>query len=230
MQRIARRPARLAALAAVPVLLIAGCSSGSDSGSGTAQDAKESAGAASAPPKLAAAKYSTIPDPCKALSKGTAEDLVPEAEKAAGKASKSSDTSSRGTCSWNGLDGYQYRWLDVTYQRFESVEGIGSAEEQAKERFASQLKQSAGEAKDAARKDLKDLGDQAVRLSWKAKDDGEEYRRATVVARTANVVVIVNYNGAGFEDGKTPKAKTVEDGAAKAAGEAVAAVDKAAKK
>jgi hypothetical protein len=68
------------------------------------------------------------------------------------------------------------------------------------------------------------LGDAATMVTAQVTKDKEQYREVTVVARTRNAVVILSYNGAGFESAKTPDAADIQKGAQTAAKEAVASV------
>lgn len=235
-----RRPAPhrallLACAAAVPALLLAGCSSGggSDSGTGSggngtasASDGKTSGGdsASGTAGATAPAKFGALPDACGSVTKATVEALVPKAKSTAGTAAKSDDPTSRGGCSWtgNGKDGYQYRWLSVTLQRFASAPG-SPAEDQAKERFAEQAA-DLGKASGASTTAVSGVGDQATSVAGKATVAKVTSQNDTVLVRTGNVVVIVEYNGAGLEDKKNPSASTVDSGALRAAKDAVAAV------
>ncbi|MEU4096952.1 DUF3558 family protein [Streptomyces sp. NPDC026673] len=229
MHRSAPHLARLLAVAAVPVMLVAGCSSGSDS----SKDDAQKAAAASAPasksaspsPSVAPAKYAQLPDPCRVIGEKTVKSLVPKAKKAAGTPAHSAERDERGGCSWNGLDGYQYRWLDISLQRYETVAGLGSAEEQAKERYAEQVAE-AGRVKGAKSEPVTVNGvwDAGTAVTSSAKKDKEEYRDVTVVARTGNAVLVLTYNGAGLEDAKTPAASGLRADALKAAKEAAASV------
>ncbi|MGP3952971.1 DUF3558 domain-containing protein [Streptomyces sp. 7N604] len=236
-QRPAKRPApRLARLlacaAVVPVMLVAGCSllpdsgddtKGSDAGGGTEKSAEPSA-----TPTPEPAKYAKLPRPCTALTKKTVGNLVPKAKNKSGTVGKSADIDARGTCSWNGLDGFQYRWLDISFQRFESDPTLGSGESRAKEYFTKQVDSSkpAKGAKDLKTGTAAGVGDQAATLTYAVKKDREDFRNQTVIARTANVVITLNYNGAGYEDAKTPKAADMLKDAQSAAKEAAAAVAK----
>ena len=170
-----------------------------------------------------AAKYTRLPDPCAAISQATVKQLVPSAKDAGGRPVTASDPNSRGGCSWTGLDGYQYRWLDLAFQRFDPITGIGTAEQQASDRSQSEIEKATA-AKGATTRAVTGIGDEAKLVSVKATKDDEDYRDVTLIARWSNVVLVVSYNGAGFEGSKTPSAKTVEDGAVKAAKEAIAAV------
>jgi hypothetical protein len=226
MQRSAPHRTRLlacAAAAAVPVMLIAGCSSTktttSDSPSGPASGSTS----ASASPSLAAARYAALPEPCKAITTKTVKALVPKVKNASGAAAKSTDPAARGGCSWNGLDGFQYRWLDVALQRFDSVAGIGSAESQAVKRY-EELVTGAKAVKGATATETAGLGDEATTVTAKVTKDKEQYEDVTVIVRTGNVAVILTYNGAGFETAKTPKAADIQKDALTAAKEAVASV------
>ncbi|NEA56891.1 DUF3558 domain-containing protein [Streptomyces sp. SID13666] len=221
MHRSAPRIARVLACAAVPVLLVAGCSSGSDSSKKPdgAGSGKTSASAAPA----AAAKFAKLPDPCKSVTQATVARLVPKVKSAAGTAAKSSVQDQRGGCSWNGLDGYQFRWLDVSLQRFDSANGVGSGEEQAKKRFAEQVA-TATQLKGATSAKADGVGDEATLVSALVEKDKLNYQDETVVVRTGNVIVILSHNGAGFEGAKTPAADQLQKDAVAAAKEAVASV------
>ncbi|MDJ0341932.1 DUF3558 domain-containing protein [Streptomyces sp. H10-C2] len=218
MHRSAPRIARLLACAAVPVLLIAGCSSGSDTSAN-----KTPSGSASASASLAQAKFTKLPDPCKAIAQDTVKRLVPKVKDTAGTPAKSALPDARGGCSWNGLDGYQFRWLDVALQRFDSAKGIGSAEDQAKKRFTEQVA-AAAQIKGSTSAKADGVGDQATVVSAPVVKDKLQYQDETVVARTGNVIVILSYNGAGFEDAKSPAADQLLKDAVAAAKEAVATV------
>ncbi|MEC4016993.1 DUF3558 domain-containing protein [Streptomyces sp. H27-D2] len=228
MHRTATRLARILACAAVPVMLVAGCSSDSDK-----KDSSESSKSpASSAPALKPAKFNKLPDACAALAEKTVKDLVPKVKDAKGDAAKSSDTSARGGCSWNGLDGFQYRWLDVSLQRFDSDPALGTGDTRAKDYYGKQIA-AAKASKDA--KNIKDsnadgTGDEATAVTYDLKKDGEEYKNQTVVTRTANIVVTLNYNGAGFEDAKAPDSGDMMKDTQKAAKEAVASVADANKK
>ncbi|MEU8352250.1 MULTISPECIES: DUF3558 domain-containing protein [Streptomyces] len=212
----------LASAAVIPVMFVAGCSSDSgDKADDSASPSKNSSSAAPAP-----AKYTKLPKPCDAVAEKTIEDLVPEADDKSGSAGKSSDINARGTCTWHGLDGFQFRWLDVSLQRFESDPTLGSADKRAGEYFAKQVEEAKG-TKDAKKVETgtpSGLGDQAASVRYDITKDGDGYKNQTVVARTENVVVTVNYNGAGYEDAKAPKSSDLLKDAEKAAGEMVKAV------
>jgi hypothetical protein len=204
-------------------MLIAGCSSGSDSGSSKKASDSKPSDSGSASPTLAAGKYAKLPDPCKSVTQKTVKQLVPKVKDAGGQDAKSSDTAARGGCSWNGLDGFQYRWLDVALQRFDPVAGVGSADEQAVKRYGEQVAVATA-VKGTKSGAVAGLGDTATMFTASVTKDKEQYEEVTVVARTGNVVVVLSYNGAGFESAKTPKAADLQKGAQAAAKEAVAAV------
>jgi hypothetical protein len=247
MHRTAPRLARLLACAAVPVTLVAGCSSGSaaddaqtgtgSTGASASASASGSSGSASASPSGAAsaavqaAAYDTLPEPCASIAKKTVEDLVPGTEDTSGKAGESSDATTRGSCTWNGLDdnglkGSQYRWLDVSFLRFESDVSVGSADERAAENLASQVEdaQNTDGAKKVTSAPVQDLGDQATAVRYDLRKTDEDFKNQTVIIRTENVVVTLNYNGAGYAGAETPNADDLMKSAQKAAKEAVAAV------
>jgi hypothetical protein len=229
MHRSAPHLVRLLVGAAVPVMLVAGCSSGSDTSKDAAR--KPATPSASAPtsasPSATAvtATFTRLPDPCRVITAGTVKSLVPKAKKPAGTPTHSAERDERGGCSWNSLDGYQYRWLDVSQQRYDTVPGLGTAEEQAKERYAEQVAE-AGRAT-GARSAPATLGggwDAGTAVTSTTKKDKEEYRDVTVVARTGNAVLVLTYNGAGLEDAKTPPESGLKAGALKAAKETATAI------
>ncbi|MGW1814344.1 DUF3558 domain-containing protein [Streptomyces sp. NPDC002125] len=232
MHRSAPRLSRILACAAVPVMLVvAGCSSDSgdskDSGSSTAPSAKKTE------PTVEPAKFATLPDACSSIPKKTIEDLVPKAKSKGGTPGKSSDTATRGGCSWNGLDdngvkGSQYRWLDVGFTRFDSDQSLGSGAKRATDEYTKQVSkaQATEGAKGAAAKPASGIGEQATSVTYSLTKSKEDFEYATVIARTGNVVVSVTYNGAGFAGAKTPSAADIVKDAQKAAAEAVAAVEK----
>lgn len=224
--RNAPRVARTLACAAValPVLLVAGCSS--DSGGG--EEAASPSASKSASPSAAPVKFKTLPDSCKALSKGTVKDLVPGTDNQSGKRIGTGDATDSGTCLFSGLDKYDYRQLTVSLKRFDSDTTRGSGDAQAK----AFLKQQTEEVKsDKSNKGVKSsavsgIGDEGTLLSYDAKKkdnkgNSEDYHEEYVLARSANVIVSVDYEGAGFEDAKTPSAGDLKKGAEKAAKEAV---------
>ncbi|WP_031524007.1 hypothetical protein [Streptomyces sp. NRRL F-5123] len=229
-----RRALLLACAAAVPALLLAGCSSGgsgSDSGSGSGgkgsgngkgKDATASASATTAAP--APEKFATLPNACLSVGQATVTAIVPKAKSPAGTPATSDDAKDRAGCSWtgNGKDGYQYRWLSVTLQRFASTPA-SPAEDQAKERFTGQAA-DLGSTTGAKASAVTGVGDQAFSFAGKATVAKVTSQDDTLLVRTGNVVVIVEYNGAGLEGKKNPSASTVDAGALRAAKEAVAAV------
>ncbi|MFF7198852.1 MULTISPECIES: DUF3558 domain-containing protein [unclassified Streptomyces] len=224
----ASRLALLLACAAVPAMALAGCSSGSGS-----SDAKSSASSptgsgpsgGSATPTLAPAKFAALPASCKAITQATVNALVPKAKTPGGTPVKSDDITSRAGCSWtgNGKDGYQYRWLSVTLQRFTSSTALGTAEDQAKKRYTEQVG-TLNQVPGAASATLTGLGDQAASVVSKATVAKVTSQNDSVVVRSGNVVVLVEFNGAGLEGKKNPSAGDVQSGAQRAAKEAVAAV------
>ncbi|MFJ8576031.1 DUF3558 domain-containing protein [[Kitasatospora] papulosa] len=233
MHRSAPRLSRILACAAVPVMLVvAGCSSDSGDAKDSGSGASASASAKKTEPTVEPAKFAELPDACSSsLAKKTIEDLVPKTKNKGGSPGTSSDTTSRGRCSWNGLDdngvkGSQYRWLDVGYTRFDSDQSLGSGAERAKDEYTKQVAkaQATEGAEKTSAKPATGLGEQATAVTYGLTKSKEDFEYATVVARTGNVVVSVTYNGAGFAGAKTPSAADILKGAQKAAKEAVAAV------
>ncbi|MER7401617.1 DUF3558 family protein [Streptomyces sp. NPDC000070] len=233
-QRAKRLHRVLVCAAAVPVMLVAaGCSSDSGSGDSTDKAAKAAASASASPsPTVQAAAYGELPEPCKVLSKKTLKDLVPEGK--SGKEGKSDDISTRGNCSWNSLDnngvkGSQFRWLNVSMLRFESDVTRGPADKLAQEYFEKQVQdaQAVEGAKSTKSEPVPGTGDEATAVRYELKKKEGTFKQQTVVARVENVVVTIDYNGAGLAGDKSPSADDLTKDAKKAAKEAVAAVSEA---
>ncbi|WP_217166154.1 hypothetical protein [Streptomyces sp. AC512_CC834] len=166
---------------------------------------------ASAPATQAAPKtYPASPAPCESLAEKTVTSLVPGA-KAAGKEIPSTDTKVRRTCSWNALKGYDYRWLDVSFEVMETDE---AAQKSYKERVAD--RSGGGE--------VPDLGDAAYSVVNLTTEDKQQTREGTVLVRASNALVMITYNGSDFESKKAPGTTEINKGAIKAAKEAVAAL------
>jgi hypothetical protein len=219
--------ARLIACAAVPVMLLAGCSSGSGSSAksqqGQAGSSASGSSSSAASSSLAPAKYKTLPDPCKAMSQDTVNHLVQSAKNPDGTAANSNDPKDRGGCSWNGLDGYQFRYLDDSFQRFDSVPTT-SAENQAKSAFQQAVQTTTDKASSPKTTQLSGLGDSATLVTWDDKKGDDPYHNATVVARSANVVLVIDFNGAGMQGDDKPKADEMDKDTQQAAKEALASL------
>lgn len=205
-----------ARLAPVAVLATAGwaMSSGPDT-SPAAKDRTPSPDttgrSASAPASPSATKkYATAPAPCESLAGKTVTSLVPGA-KAAGKEIPSTDTKVRRTCSWNALKGYDYRWLDVSFEVMET-------EEAAQKSYQERVSDRSGGG------DVPGLGDSAYSVVNLTTEDKQQTREGTVLVRAANALVMITYNGSDFESKKAPGTTEINKGAIKAAKEAVAAL------
>jgi hypothetical protein len=166
---------------------------------------------ASGPSSTAVSKtYAAAPAPCTSIAAKTVTALVPGA-KTAGKEIPSTDTDLRRTCSWNALKGYDYRWLDVS---FEITESDDAAQTSYKERTGEK---SGGGA-------VPGLGDEGYSVVNLTTEDKQQTREGVVIARVSNALVVVNYNGSDFETKKAPSTDEINKGAIKAAKEVVAAL------
>lgn len=154
--------------------------------------------------------YATAPAPCTALTEKTITSLVPGAKKA-GKEIPSTDVKLRRTCSWNALKGYDYRWLDVS---FEIMDSGAAAQKSYQGRTAEK---SGGGA-------VPGLGDEAYSVVNLTTEDKQQTREGEVIARADNALVVVTYNGSDFETKKAPSTDEINKGAIKAAKEAMAAL------
>ncbi|MFF5445830.1 DUF3558 family protein [Streptomyces sp. NPDC012888] len=243
MHRSASRLTRVLACAAVPVILtVAGCSSDSGSGKGSGSDGDKkksgsSSSSSSAPSGKPGAKelekvaVEKLPDPCKVIPAATIEALVPEVKEKNGKATNSNDLDNRAGCSWNGLDedglkGSNYHWLAVSLVRYDSHASLGSGNKRAEEQYTKQVEaaKAAEGANDVKAQDAPGAGaDAATSVTYTVKKD-VDFFNTTVVARTHNVVITLDYNGAAYEGAKAPDHGKLLESAVAAAKEAVGAV------
>ncbi|NGO81710.1 hypothetical protein G6045_39585 [Streptomyces sp. YC504] len=157
--------------------------------------------AAPRPQAKPVAKYDKPPEPCGAVDAAAVKKLVPGA-KPAGKEIELTDPDRRRTCSWSALKNFDYRWLDVSYEVFDSQK---SAE-------AAYKKHSAGDAQPLA-----DLGDAAAIEVELTTKDKQQTREAVVTARSGNALVTITYNGCDFESRKAPTPASIQEGAETAA-------------
>jgi hypothetical protein len=166
----------------------------------------------SAPATSAATKtFTKAPSPCGAIAAKSVKSLVPDA-KTAGKEIASTDESVRRTCSWNALKGYDYRWLDISYE-------IHQTDAKAETTYKDRLSQKSGGGA------VPGLGDAAYSVVNLTTEDKQQTREGVVYARVANALVVVTYNGSDFESQKAPGTEEINKGAIKAAKEAVAALE-----
>lgn len=229
------RPGRLLAGAvAVPVMVFAaGCSSDSGSGGGGSKGASvgdTAAATASTAPTVQAAAYKKLPDSCGVLSQKTLTSLVPKGAKS-GKAGTSGDAATRASCSWssldnNGVKGSQFRWLNVSLLRFESDATRGEGNQLAHAYYEKQVKDAQGVqgAQNLKSEPVAGTGAEATLVRYDLKKKEGAFKQQTVVTRVENVVITLDYNGAGLAGEKTPDADALVKVAEAAAKEAVASV------
>lgn len=218
--------------AALPVALLAGCSSdgGSDEHTDTPQTTKSSS------PSPKPVRFTTLPDPCDTVSKKSIEKVVPKAESKKGNNLGSANADNQGTCLWSGIkvddDDYQFRSLSVSLKRYDSHTALGSGDERAEDYLQQQVRDITDEKgnKDVEDRSIGKLGDRAVGLGFRSEKKDKEgeasdFREERIVVRLDNVVITVDYQGAGFEGSDPPSAKTVRENAEKVAKEAAAALE-----
>ncbi|MGY1496389.1 hypothetical protein ACW4TU_07175 [Streptomyces sp. QTS52] len=165
-----------------------------------------------APSTSAAAKtFTAAPAPCSAVTPGTVKSLVPGA-KAAGKEIPSTDTDARRTCSWNALKGYDYRWLDVSFE-------LSDTDAAAEKTYQDRLTEKSGGGV------VPGLGDAAYSVVNLTTEDKQQTREGVVLVRASNALVVITYNGSDFESKKAPSTDVINKGAIKAARDAVAALE-----
>ncbi|MGW0994913.1 hypothetical protein [Streptomyces sp. NPDC002520] len=204
-----------ARLTPVAVLACAGwaLSSGPDTPAAAAHrpDGQTATTSATAPASAGTTKsFSSSPAPCTGVPTATVKSLVPGA-KTKGKEIPSTDTKLRRTCSWNALDGYDYRWLDVSFE-------LTGSDDDATKAYQQRV---AGKSGGGTVPGLGDAGYSVVNLTT---DDKQETREGVVMARVSNALVIVTYSGSNFDTKKAPSTDEINKGAIKAAKGAVAAL------
>nr|WP_223189347.1 hypothetical protein [Streptomyces sp. TRM68416] len=176
------------------------------------QTTENKSASATAPSTAAESQtYTTAPAPCESIAGKTVASLVPGA-KTAGKEIPSTDSKLRRTCSWNALKGYDYRWLDVSFE-------VTKSDEAAEKSYNNRIADKSG---GGAVPGLGDAGYSVVNLTT---EDKQQTREGVVIARASNVLVVVTYNGSDFESKQAPATDEINKGAIKAAKEAVAALE-----
>ncbi|MFE7270571.1 hypothetical protein [Streptomyces sp. NPDC057623] len=206
-----------ARLSPVVVLAAAGwaMSSGPFAATPAAQDqATQNSGeeSPSAPATAAVSKtYAAAPSPCDSLGSKSIKALVPEA-KTAGKEIPSTDSKLRRTCSWNALKGFEYRWLDVSFE-------ITESDEAAQKSFKDRVADRSGGG------DVPGIGDSGYSVVNLTTEDKQQTREGVVLVRASNALVSITYSGSDFESKKAPGTDEINKGAIKAAREAVAALE-----
>lgn len=164
-----------------------------------------------APSTTAAPKtFAAAPAPCTSVATKTVSSLVPGA-RTAGKEIPSTDPTLRRTCSWNALKGYEYRWLDVSFELTDSDDAARSS-----------YKARTGERTGGGA--VPGLGDEGYSVVNLTTEDKQQTREGVVIARVSNALVVITYNGSDFETKKAPSTDEINKGAIKAAKEAVAAL------
>lgn len=228
MHRITPRLARRAACAAValPVLLVAGCSSDS----GSEEPSGSSSSASASPGGEQADAYKKLSNPCKTVAEKTIEDVVSGTDDTSGENLPSSDTDSYGACLWSGASGdidAEYRALTVSLKRYDSDASLGSGAEQAERYFQQELEsaRTAENHKKPEEKKISGVGQAAVAVTYETEKKDDTYRATRVVVRDENVVLSIDYEGTGFEDADPPSRDEVRKNAEKVAKEATGAIE-----
>lgn len=151
--------------------------------------------------------YDASPAPCAGIPVASVKALVPGA-KTAGQEIASTDKSLRRTCSWNALKGFDYRWLDVSYE-------IKDSDAAAAKAYKDRVDDKSGGGA------VPGLGDSAYSVVNLTTDDKQQTREGVVIAQVSNALVVVTYNGSDFETKKAPGTDVINKGAIKAAKDAV---------
>ncbi|MFE8948727.1 hypothetical protein [Streptomyces sp. NPDC007856] len=177
----------------------------------TQQTSTQSSSSSSDPSSTSTAKaYSAAPSPCASVPAATVKSLVPGA-KTTGKEIPSTDTKLRRTCSWNALQGYDYRWLDVSFE-------ISGSDQEATQEYQQRVKEKSGGG------EVPGLGNSAYSVVNLTTQDKQQTREGVVMVRVSNALVIVTYNGSNFDTKKAPGTDEINKGAIQAARAAVGAL------
>ncbi|MBK3524343.1 MULTISPECIES: hypothetical protein [Streptomyces] len=200
----------VAVLACAGWLLSSGPAAPPAAGHQTARTSPAGTSATTPSATAAAPTYTTAPAPCPAVPAATLKSLVPGAGPA-GKEIPSTDTKLRRTCSWNALHGYDYRWLDVSFE-------IGESDQEAEKEYEQRVAEKSGGGA------VPGLGDTAYSVVGLTTEDKQQTREGVVLVRAANALVVVTYSGSDFETREAPATDEINKGAIKAAKSAVAAL------
>ncbi|MGW0209677.1 hypothetical protein ACWDZ8_29145 [Streptomyces sp. NPDC003233] len=177
----------------------------------TQQTSTQSSSSSSDPSSTSTAKaYSAAPSPCASVPAATVKSLVPGA-KTTGKEIPSTDTKLRRTCSWNALQGYDYRWLDVSFE-------ISGSDQETTQEYQQRVKEKSGGG------EVPGLGNSAYSVVNLTTQDKQQTREGVVMVRVSNALVIVTYNGSNFDTKKAPGTDEINKGAIQAARAAVGAL------
>ncbi|WP_257581903.1 serine/threonine-protein kinase [Streptomyces sp. TLI_146] len=180
-------------------------------------------------PEVGAARFARAPEACKALTTGELEQLLPGVTDTNGEAG-SSNTADHTTCYWSGKDSTDhFRFLSVAVWRHDS--DTRSGQQHAEDTYTDAVSdvRTSTDAWNIRTEPVSGIGDQVTAISSDSKTNNHNYKDATVVVRTGNVVVRVYDSGTGFADALPPdSASTMRDAtsAAKDVIEAVAAANR----
>ncbi|MFD8419448.1 hypothetical protein [Streptomyces sp. NPDC059466] len=181
-------------------------------GTGTEHKSAQDTQNPAQPSSTAATKtYTAAPAPCTSVTTKTITSLVP-GTKTAGQEIASTDRAVRRTCSWNALKGFDYRWLDVSYE-------IMGSDAAAQKSYQERMTKKSGGGP------VPGLGDGGYSVVNLTTEDKQQTREGVVIARVSNALVAVTYNGSDFETKKAPSTDEINKGAIKAAKEVVATLE-----
>jgi hypothetical protein len=174
-----RALAQAAATVAVLAVALAGCT-GSDETSGAVDSQSGGAGASSVP--APSGKYSTLPEPCTALSTGALEELLPgteeqseeEAEETlAGEPDLTYDADRLVGCSWERETTEGGHQLELRFERIVSYDDEVSDDEQAAQIYTERAQEHDVDVTSAP-PDLPDKGDAPATGEGSAPADGDD--------------------------------------------------------
>ncbi len=205
-----------ALLSAAALTTLAGCA-----GSGAGSDGADAPGTGSTQPATTAppGKYQTLPEPCGTVDQATLHDLLPSSSDYAGTAMITYDTDRRVGCKWTGMAQNANRSLSIDFERVVSYDPTVSDEERAKQDYARKaaaahipdkapapddsasvptpgqsVPPSQDSGGDTSPRRVGGVGDEAYLDDSQAPDGNGSRRDVTMVFRTANVLVTIEFD------------------------------------
>ena len=214
--RAATGGALAALLSATALTALSACSGPSGESGGTDDSGAGSrSGTASAPPP---GRYQTLPEPCGSVSRTTLRALLPDSPDYAGDAALTYDNDRRVGCTWTGTEQGADRRLVIDFERVVSYDPAVSDEDKAAQGFAKKAAAahipdrapdpgdsapvpqpstsgtpSAGTGDTSPRR-VGGIGDEAYLNDSLGPGGAGQHQEATVVFRTANVLVTVDFS------------------------------------
>jgi hypothetical protein len=229
-----QRKAYVPGIAVLLAAVLAGCTGGSASG-GAADDSKGSDSGTTAP-AAQPGKYRTLPEACGAVSHDTLDSLLPGIKEIAdaetrdtayeGDATLTYDTDRRVGCRWKVESSTATDHLLVDFERVVSYDNAVSDDDKAQQLFAGKetaadlpepAASSTESAQSGASTDPAAATEAYLDDTLSPASSTAQQRTVTVVFRTSNVIVTVEYAEQPTASAGTPDSKEMQDRARKLA-------------